>query len=133
MALTVLAAGDAAAVDFLAGGVAWAGTAAGLAVFALAGMAILSWGPSLSTAPLPVQEVALRFKGPAHRLLLTWNPQASWIRDAQRAELRVIDGESDTTDQIAAAELTVGARPVINRSGLVEAQLRIHFRERENR
>ena len=105
----------------------WA--AVGSAVVALVVVAIPSWPPSLSTAPLPGQEVALRFKGPPHRLLLAWNPQASWIRDAQRAELHVVDGESDTTEQIAAAELAGGARPVMNRSGLVEAQLRIHFRE----
>ncbi len=102
-----------------------AATAASLAVISFV---LLSWWQSGSTAAGPAREIGLRFRGPANHLQLIWDPQSSLIRSALRAELRLVDAEQDSTEVIAGAELGDGARPVANRSGLVEAQMRIYPR-----
>ncbi len=105
--------------------------AVALAALLLISLLALAWrGSMVEPAQLPpLKELALRFKGRPDRLKLVWNPKASLIREAASAELRIIDAESDTVELISAAGLAAGSYPAVNRSGLVEAQLRIQSRE----
>ncbi len=104
-----------------------------IALAALMLIALLAWpwrSSIVEPAQLPpLKELALRFKGRPDRLKLVWNPKASLIREAASAELRIIDAESDTVELISAAGLAAGSFAAVNRSGLVEAQLRILARD----
>lgn len=88
----------------------------------------LSWWSGNASARQPIQEVGLRFKGSPDRLQLVWNPQSALIRQAARAELRLMESGQDSTELIAGPELNDGARSVTNRSGLIEAEMRIYPR-----
>lgn len=105
--------------------------AIGLGALLLISLLALAWRSSVvEPAQLPpLKELALRFKGRPDRLKLVWNPKASLIREAVSAELRIIDAASDTVELIPAAGLAAGSYPAVNRSGLVEAQLRIQSRD----
>ena len=92
---------------------------------AVVSLVAFSWWRSGSHLPQPTQDVSLRFKGSPDRLALVWNPKAALIRGAKRAELRLIDGDSDRTELLTPPELLSGERRLANRSGRVEAQLRI--------
>jgi len=74
-------------------------------------------------------EIVLRFRGPSQRLVLSWDARAPQIQQAEWAELRLIDGQLDSTALLDRAALARGERPVANSTGLIEAQMRIHPRD----
>ena len=97
-----------------------------MAAILLAGaVAAVVWRPAATRAAPPVREAGLRFNGAPDRLRLVWQAQSPLIRTAASAELRIIDAESDTVELISAGNLQLGERLLMNRSGLVEAQLRV--------
>lgn len=87
---------------------------------------LISWMQSGTGQPAPMDRIGLRFSGSPDQLLLIWDPQSPGVRAAKRIELRVVDGESDTTELIAGPELRLGVRPLSNLSGSIEAQMRIY-------
>ena len=105
----------------------WAAMVCGAAFLTF--LLALVWRTSGATPPTPFKELALRFKGSPDQLKLVWNPKSSIIREATSAQLRLIDAESVTDEMISGSTLAAGFHPVANRSGLVEAVLRIQPRD----
>lgn len=101
----------------------WTGTAIAALLVTAAGSYLAK--RRITPSAVPAGQVGLRFSGPPNRLQLVWNAQSMLVRSAESGQLRIIDAESDRAELVTPDLLAKGRMPVVNRSGRIEARLRL--------